>query len=175
MEWILDGSLWLSALFIFSMRVIDMACDTIRVLFVVRGKKKLSWLLGFIQAGVFVAAISRVLTNELNPLSIIGYAGGFATGNVVGMLIEERLAIGHTSIRVVSSRLGALAAEKLREDGFAVTEIPARGKDGAVTVLNISVARKDIDRVDTIVLEADPEAFITIEDMRPIRRGFWRS
>lgn len=175
MEWLLDSSAWLGALFIFTMRVIDMACDTIRVLFVVRGKKKLSWVLGFIQSAVFVVAISKVLTNLDNPLTIIGYASGFATGNVVGMFIEERLAIGHTSIRVISSRLGTLVAEKLREGGFAVTEIPARGKDGMVTVLNLSVVRKDIDRVDTIVLEADPAAFITTEDVRPLRRGFWRS
>jgi uncharacterized protein YebE (UPF0316 family) len=91
------------------------------------------------------------------------------------MLIEERLAIGHNSIRVVSSRRGTLVAEKLRESGFAVTEIPARGRDGMVTVLNLSVTRKDVDRVDTIVLETDPEAFITLEDVRPLRRGFWRA
>jgi uncharacterized protein YebE (UPF0316 family) len=175
MSWILDGSAWLGALFVFCMRVLDMSCDTLRVLFVVRGKKKLSWILGFVQSSVFVIAISQVLTHLSNPLTVIGYAAGFATGNVVGMYIEEYLAIGHTSIRVVSSRLGALVAEKLREGGFAVTEIPARGKDGAVTVLNISVKRKDVDRVDTIILEADPEAFVTTEDLRPLRRGFWRS
>ncbi|MBA4419595.1 MAG: DUF2179 domain-containing protein [Anaerolinea sp.] len=175
MDWLLSGSAWLGALFIFAMRVLDMTCDTLRVLFVVRGKKKLSWMLGFIQSAVFIVAISQVLTHLDNPLTVIGYAAGFATGNVVGMYIEEYLAIGHTSIRVVSSRLGSLIAEKLREGGFAVTEIPARGKDGMVTVLNISVLRKDVDRVDTIVLEVDPEAFMTTEDMRPLRRGFWRS
>jgi uncharacterized protein YebE (UPF0316 family) len=175
MEWLFSSSAWLGALFVFFMRVLDMACDTLRVLFVVRGKKKLSWVLGFAQSAIFIVAISKVLTNLDNPLTVIGYAAGFATGNVIGMFIEERLAIGHTSIRVVSSHRGTLVVEKLREAGFGVTEIPARGKDGMVTVLNLSVQRKDIDRVDTIVLETDPEAFITTEDMRPLRRGFWRS
>jgi uncharacterized protein YebE (UPF0316 family) len=175
MDWLFSSSAWLGAIFVFSMRVMDMACDTLRVLFVVRGKKKLSWVLGFAQSTIFIIAISKVLTNLDNPLTVIGYAAGFATGNVIGMYIEERLAIGHTSIRVVSSHRGTLVVEKLREAGFGVTEIPARGKDGMVTVLNLSVQRKDIDRVDTIVLETDPDAFITTEDMRPLRRGFWRS
>ncbi len=175
MDWLLSGSAWLGALFVFSMRVLDMSCDTLRVLFVVRGKKKLSWILGFAQSVVFIVAISQVLTNLDNPLTVIGYAAGFATGNVLGMYIEERLAIGHTSIRVVSSHRGTQVVEKLREAGFGVTEIPARGKDGMVTVLNLSIQRKDVDRVDTIVLETDPEAFITTEDVRPLRRGFWRS
>lgn len=175
MDWLLSGSAWLGALFVFVMRVLDMSCDTLRVLFVVRGKKKLSWVLGFAQSAIFVVAISQVLTHLDNPLTVIGYAAGFATGNVLGMYIEERLAIGHTSIRVVSSHRGTLVVEKLREAGFGVTEIPARGKDGMVTVLNLSIARKDVDRVDTIVLETDPDAFITTEDIRPLRRGFWRS
>lgn len=173
--WLLSPAAWLGMLIIFILRVLDMAADTLRLLFVVRGKKKLAWVLGFFQSAVFIMAISSVLTNLDNPLTVLGYAAGFATGNVVGMYIEERLAIGHTSIRVISSRLGTLVAENLRQAGFAVTEIPARGKDGMVTVLNISVIRKDVDRVDTIVLETDPEAFITIEDMRPLRRGFWRA
>jgi uncharacterized protein YebE (UPF0316 family) len=175
MEWLLSGTAWLGALFIFIMRVLDMTCDTLRVLFVVRGKKNLAWFLGFAQAAIFVVAISQVLTHLDNPLTIIGYAAGFATGNVLGMYIEERLAIGHTSIRVVSSNRGTLLTEKLREYGFGVTEIPARGRDGMVTVLNLSVKRKDVDRVDTIILETDPDAFITTEDIRPLRRGFWRS
>jgi uncharacterized protein YebE (UPF0316 family) len=124
---------------------------------------------------IFIVAISQVLTHLDNPLTVVGYAAGFATGNVLGMYIEERLAIGHTHIRVVSSHRGAQVVEKLREAGFGVTEIPARGMDGMVTVLNLSIQRKDVDRVDTIVLETDPEAFITTEDVRPLRRGFWRS
>jgi uncharacterized protein YebE (UPF0316 family) len=99
MEWLFSSSAWLGALFVFFMRVLDMACDTLRVLFVVRGKKKLSWILGFAQSAIFIVAISKVLTNLDNPLTVIGYAAGFATGNVIGMYIEERLAIGHTSIR----------------------------------------------------------------------------
>jgi uncharacterized protein YebE (UPF0316 family) len=173
--WLASPTAWATMVLIFFMRVLDMSSDTLRMLFVVRGKKKYAWFLGFFQSVVFVVAISSVLTHLDSPLTVIGYAAGFATGNVVGMYIEERLAIGHSSIRVVSSRLGTLVAENLREAGFAVTEILARGRDGMVTVLNLSVARKDIDRVDTIVLETDPEAFITLEDMRPLRRGFWRS
>jgi uncharacterized protein YebE (UPF0316 family) len=175
MIWLTSPDAWINMMVIFFLRVLDMGCDTLRMLFVVRGKRKLAWFLGFAQSAIFVVAISSVLTHLDNPLTVIGYAAGFATGNVVGMIIEERLAIGHNSIRVISSRRGSQVVQKLRDAGFAVTEIPARGKDGMVTVLNLSVLRKDVDKVDTIVLETDPEAFITTEDVRPIRRGFWRA
>lgn len=165
----------LTALTIFILRVMDMSLDTIRLLFVVRGKKTLAWVLGFFQAAIFVVAISSVLTNLDNLLTVIGYSAGFATGNVVGMLIEERLAIGHMLVTIISPTRGNAIADQLREAGYAVTEISGRGRDGTVTVLHCSVLRKSVDRVETVVLEADPEAFVTSGDLRPRRRGFWRA
>ncbi|MDD5369513.1 MAG: DUF5698 domain-containing protein [Anaerolineaceae bacterium] len=171
----LEPAAWLGALAIFALRVSDMSLDTIRVLFVMRGRKLLAWVLGFFQSIIFVVAISSVLTHLGNPLNVIGYAAGFATGNVVGMIIEEKLAIGHVKINIVSSRRVHAVMEALRAGGFAVTEIPARGKDGSVGLLNVSVLRRDIDRVEMIVRGADTDAFITTEDVRPLRRGFWRA
>lgn len=160
---------------IFLLRVGDMSLDTLRVLVVMRGRKGIAWVLGFFQALIFVLAISSVLKNLDNPLNIIGYAAGFATGNVVGMWIEERLAIGHMLLNVVSPRLGTAIAEHMRAEGYAVTEIPARGKDGMVTLLNISVLRKNVAQVHKLVNQVDPSAFITAEDVRPVRHGFWRA
>ena len=165
----------LTALGIFVLRVVDMSLDTIRVLFVMRGRKNLAWVLGFLQSLVFVIAITAVLSNLDNPLNILGYAAGFATGNVVGMTIEERLAIGFTHITIVSPTRGAVIAEQLRANGFAVTEIPARGLSGMVAVLHCDVRRRQMDMVETVVLESDPEAYITAEDVRAVRRGFWRA
>lgn len=175
MESLLTTQAWLSALLIFALRVSDMTLDTLRVLFVMRGKKRIAWVLGFFQSAIFVLAIGRVLTQLDNPLNIIGYAAGFATGNVLGMYIEERIAVGHILINIISSRLGTAIADHLRQNGYAVTEVSARGKDGMVSMINCSVLRKQVDIVRQLVNEIDPEAFITAEDVRPIRRGFWRA
>ena len=175
MEYLSDPHAWLYALMIFALRVADMSLDTIRVLFVVRGKKGIVWVLGFFQSLIFVVAISSVLTQLDNILNVFGYAMGFATGNLVGMLIEQRLAIGHILVTIISSNRGASIAEKLRSGGYAVTEIAGRGKNGTVFELHASVLRKDVPNVETIVLESDPQAFVTTGDVRPVRRGFWRA
>jgi uncharacterized protein YebE (UPF0316 family) len=174
-ETFLSPVAWLAALGIFGLRVADMTCDTLRMLFVVRGRKWIAWVLGFTQSVIFVIAITSVLSNLDNPLNIIGYAAGFATGNVVGMWIEERPAVGHVKISIVTSGLGASLAGSLREAGYAVTEIPARGKDGMVSMLSVSIRRKDVTRVDAIIHEKDPGSFVIAEDVRPLRRGFWRA
>ena len=175
LDFLLSPSAWLISLGIFLLRVIDMTFDTLRMLFVVRGRKGISWVLGFCQSVVFVVAITTVLSHLDNPLNIVGYAAGFATGNVVGMWIEERLAIGHIHLQIISPRRGVILAQKLRQAGFGVTEIPARGRDGMVSLLSCSVLRKDVSGVEKIVHATDAEAFMTSEDMRPIRHGFWRA
>ena len=175
MEIFITPQAWLGAGLIFILRVSDMTLDTLRVLFVMRGQKGMAWILGFFQATIFVLAIGSVLNNLDNPLNIIAYAAGFATGNVVGMLIEGKLAIGHIHLSIISPRRGSAIAEHLREEGYAVTEIPARGKDGMVTMLNCSVRRRKLLLARQIITEIDADAFITAEDVRPVRRGFWRA
>ncbi|MGE5072419.1 MAG: DUF2179 domain-containing protein [Anaerolineae bacterium] len=172
---LLSPSAWLGALLIFALRITDMSLDTLRVLFVVRGRKKTAWVLGFFQSAVYVIAIAKVLSSLSNPLTVLGYAAGFATGNVLGMLVEERLAIGHIQLQIVTKRRGIALAQALREGGYGVTEISAHGKDGMVHLLSASVLRKDLARAEAIVHEMDEEAFVTTEDVRPLRRGFWRA
>jgi uncharacterized protein YebE (UPF0316 family) len=175
MDWLTPQAV-LIALAIFGLRILDMSMDTMRMLFVVRGRKRIAWVLGFFQSLVFVIAISAALAEVTrNPLALLGYAAGFATGNVVGMYIEDRLAIGHIQFTIVSSRRGAVVGDELRKAGYAVTEVPARGKDGTVSLMQVSVLRKDRDTVETVVLETDPDAFMTAADVRPVRKGFWRA
>jgi uncharacterized protein YebE (UPF0316 family) len=160
---------------IFGLRVIDMSLDTLRVLFVVRGRRAISWVLGFFQSAIWVIAVTSVLSNLDNLWNIVAYAAGFATGVVVGMTLEELLAIGHGNLRVISSHRGSAIAEAIRDAGYAATEMAGRGKDGTVAVITSSVRRRDIDRVRQMVFQTDPSAFITVEDVRPLHRGFWRA
>jgi len=163
-----------TVLLIFILRVLDIAAATLRMLMVMRGRKLNAWVLGFIQALLFVLAIQAVLSDLSSWLNIIAYAMGFATGTVVGMLIEERMAIGFKHLRIISSRRGTELAEHLRAQGYAVTEVAGRGKDGTVSLLNCTVQRKDMQLIETLVRQKDEQAFITADDVIPVARGFWK-
>src|ERR1700690_4104705 len=110
-NFLLSPSAWVGALTIFCLRITDMSLDTLRMLFVVRGRRGLVWVLGFFQSAVFVIAITRVLTNISNPLTVLGYAAGFATGNLIGMIVEERLPIGHIHLEIISQQHGVKLAK----------------------------------------------------------------
>ncbi len=163
------------ALAIFLLRVCDMTLDTLRVLFIVAGNRPVVWFLGFFQSAIWVVAITSVLGHLSNPLAWIGYAAGFATGNVFGMWIEDKLAIGYRHLRVISPHHGAEVAEAVRHAGYGATEVAGQGRDGAVAVVNASVRRRDLPRLESLIRQADPEAFIAVEEIRPVHRGYFRS
>ncbi|HSB90085.1 MAG TPA: DUF5698 domain-containing protein [Anaerolineales bacterium] len=165
---------WLP-LVIFLLRVVDMSLDTLRVLFVVRGRRAAVWFLGFSQSLIWVTAITVVLAHLDNPWNVLGYAAGFASGTLLGMLIEDRLALGHGHVRVISTQQGPAVAQALRQAGHAVTELTGRGRDGAVSVLSTSVRRREIDPLLRLITSLDPAAFVTVEEIRPLGRGHWRS
>lgn len=165
----------LGGLFIFCLRVIDMTLDTLRLLFVVRGKRVIVWILGVITNIIYIVAISNVLTGKNHPFTILCYAVGYATGNILGMRLEERLAIGFKGINVVSKTKGSEIAGKLREMGFGVTELTGQGKDGTVDIVRTSVKRKQTKEVRAIIEQIDPSAFITEDDLIPVNAGgYWR-
>lgn len=173
-QFLATQNIWVVAGFIFISRVLNMALDTVRMLTVVRGMRSITWILGVLQTMLFVVALGSVMNDLSNPIKILAYSVGFATGNVIGMNIEKRLAFGFINMTIISSIRGQELAEKLRSQGHAVTEIPARGKDGSVEILECSVQRKFVPELQRSVLECDPNAFITTRDIQKIWRGYWR-
>lgn len=168
-----DPNIWLIALLIFVLRVVNIAMDTVRMLTVMRGMKLVSFVLGILVSLTYILALGSVLSNLNNIALISAYAVGFATGGWVGMLIEERLALGFVHISVVSTGKGGNIANALRKKGHAVTEVEAKGKDGVVDLLEISVRRKHMNQVREIICKKDNKAFITTRDIQPLHRGFW--
>mgnify|MGYP001071346650 FL=1 len=174
-ETLLSPAAWLAAFGIFAARLINIALDTLRFMFTLRGERTMAWILGFIESVLFVVVIGSVLTNIGNPLNIIGYAAGFATGNVVGMAIEKQLAIGFTHFSIISRNHSTEIADVLRDAGYGVTEIPARGRESNFMLIDCHVRRKQADEVEALTLKVDPGAFITAEEVTPRRSGVWRS
>ena len=153
-------------LLIFVMRITDVSIGTIRIIFVTRGNRLVAPILGFFEVFVWVIAISNIMQHLNNWLCYVAYAGGFATGNFVGMLIEERLAIGISLIRVIARKEITGLSEALNERGYGTTTVDAHGKYDDVNVIFVIVKRKDIEDTIALIKQFNPKAFYTIEDIR---------
>jgi uncharacterized protein YebE (UPF0316 family) len=170
----LTGEVLLGASIIFFLRVIGVAIATLRVLVMLRGKKYIAAAMGFVEVLVYVLAIGQVVNNLANVWNLLGYCLGFAAGTLVGMSIEERLALGYATIRIVSRNKGQSLADAIREAGYGATIDWGQGRGGTVGIVYATTRRKDVDTIVALADRIDPEAFVTVEDTRTIRRGYMR-
>ncbi len=120
--------------------------------------------LGLMEVSMWLVVISAVITQiAAKPLLGVFYALGFSVGNVVGILVERRVALGNMSLRVISAARGGELARRSRELGYGVTTFQGEGRSGAVTLLYVVCGRKDFRRALDTVKSVEPGAFYVTE------------
>jgi uncharacterized protein YebE (UPF0316 family) len=149
---------------IFLARVTDVSMGTMRTISIVQGRTKIAFLLGFVEVSMWLVIISTVI-HRISDKPVLGvfYALGFSTGNVVGILLEKRIAFGHIILRIISTRSGKEIAEKIRQTGHAVTTFQGEGLSGPVTMLYVVCPRKEQNQVVQTVRSIEPDAFYTVD------------
>lgn len=164
MEFVSQIPVWLLALLIFFFRVIDVSLGTVRTIAVVHGRIWLSVVLGFLEIGVWVVAVSQVI-NRINesPVLVLAYASGFAAGNATGIALERLIALGSCVVRMISVDKGHAIAEALRDQGQRVTTFRGEGRDGPRTLLYATCHRRDLRTLLTTAREIDPHLFYAVE------------
>lgn len=174
MDWLIAISSTMigGAVFIFLLRVMDVTLATVRIILTLRGLKLFSTLTAFIGSLVWVVAVSRVLSNMDNVFNIIGYSGGFAVGTLLGIAIEDKMALGFTKITIITPNKGSEILKVLRDSGYGATSMLARGQKGSVTHIEVIAGRKEAPRIQEIVEAIDPDCFMTFEEARQIHGGY---
>ncbi len=153
---------------IFFSRVTDVTLDTLRIVFLTRGNKIVAPILGFFEILIWLVAITRIMANLDNFVTYIAYALGFAVGNYVGLMVEEKLAIGTRLIRIITTTDATILINNLREKGFGATAIDAEGKNGLVHIIFVTTRRKVVYQVIAILNHFNPKTFYSIEDIRSV-------
>ncbi len=158
-------------LLIFFSRVIDVSIGTLRIIFVSKGRRYLAPVLGFFEVLIWLLAISSIMQNLHNYLTFLAYAGGFAAGNFIGMLLEERLALGVMVVRVITQKPADLLIDRLNSMGFGITSVDARGSKADVNIIYTVIHRNELKKVIDIIKEYNPKAFYSVEDVRYVNEG----
>ncbi|MCX8123946.1 MAG: DUF2179 domain-containing protein [Spirochaetes bacterium] len=157
---------------IFIARIFDVSIGTMRIILMARGYRSIAPVLGFFEVLIWLVAINSALKHFDGAISYVVYAAGFATGNYVGMLLEEKIAIGYQSVRIITSKMVSALPLVLRQEGYGVTQIDGVGMKGPITLLFTVVPKRDVKKVVEVVQMLEPNAFITIEDVKQHLSGF---
>lgn len=159
------------ALLILVLRMADVSLGTFRTIMVVQAKKYVAGILGFFEVLIWIFAMRYIFQNLENTYNLIGYAMGFGLGNILGVSLEEKLALGYVQVNILSMYFADKIATELRRAKFGVTMLPVEGGTGGLSLLVILIRRRDLKKAKTIIETIDPKCFITIQHSRPYR-GF---
>lgn len=153
---------WYIPVLIFLARICDVSVGTIRTIIVMSGHQFIAALLGFVEVTIWVFAVAGALKYLSEPIAVVSYAGGFAAGVLVGMWLEERIALGYRVVRIISRNGEINLAEKLRERGHRVTRVRGEGREGPVEIDFLVIRRRQLGQVRRFIAEHAPQAFYTV-------------
>jgi uncharacterized protein YebE (UPF0316 family) len=154
-------------------RIGDVSLGTMRIISIGKGYKSVAPLLGFFEVLIWLLAIRQIMQNLTNIFYYIVYSGGFAAGTFVGMYIEEKLAIGILSVRIITKKDASELIGFLRSENYGITSVDAQGARGPVHVIYTIVKRSEVQKVVGIINRFSPKAFYLVEDVRSAREGIF--
>ena len=147
-------------------RICDMTLGTIRIIYVNKGMKLLSAVIGFFEISIWLFAIGQIMSNLTNLVNYFAYALGFSIGIFVGMVIEGKISLGILMLRIVTKKDAAQLIDHLKSEGFGVTTVDAKGLYGPVNVIFTIIQRKELPKVSGIIKRYNPNAVYSVEDIR---------
>lgn len=159
---------------IFVLRIVGNMITTVRLVTIVRGQKIVSTWLGVIEALVFALALGTVVSNLNNIPNLTAYCLGYGIGGYLGMVLEDQLVQKFVAVQVISPAQAHDVAVAIREAGFGATEGWGMGAEGQVGSVTAVVVHHDVNRVLQTVKDCDPNAFITLDELRGISQGYIR-
>ena len=162
----------LNILLIFLLQIILVPLLTLRIVFVVKNRTGLATGFGFLEALVYVFGLSIVLSGEQNIWQMLTYALGFGVGIYIGGIIENKLAIGYTTLAVNLLNNNEELISTLRNQGIGVTVFEGKGRDGIRYHLEILTNRNREDEVIAIIEGFEPKAFVIAYEPRRFKGGY---
>lgn len=159
-EWF---SYFVLPLLIFLARIFDVSINTIRIIYVLGGRRLTATVLGFFESFVWLMAIRQIFEHLDNWLCYIAYPAGFAMGILVGMIIEERIAYGKVIVRIITRKDIHVLREYLIDAGFRFTAVKADGAEGEESVVFTVLERQKLEILLLKLKEIVPTAFYTVE------------
>jgi uncharacterized protein YebE (UPF0316 family) len=160
-------------LMIFAARILDVSIGTLRVIFLAKGYKKIAPVLGFFEVVIWLLAITQVMKYLDNYLNIFAYGAGFAAGNYIGMMIDEKLSLGLVMLRIIFKKNPDDFIAVLQENNIGYTLADGEGNSKKVKILFSVLKRSNLRMIYESLSKLNPDAFYTVEDVKTAKQGIF--
>lgn len=165
--------------FIFFGKIAEVTVSTLRIVLINRGERGIGSAVAIIEITLWIFITGTVLANfQSDYLKVVVFVLAFSVGNFLGSWLDEKLAFGLCSLQAVvqDSSDAAMLSNVLRENGFGVTVLNARGKgESDRYILSIMLKRKLVKEALTIIHKNCKDTFVTVSDVKSQKGGYFRN
>jgi uncharacterized protein YebE (UPF0316 family) len=169
----LDTYPYLLPFIIFFARIVDVSLGTLRIIFVSKGEKYKAPLIGFFEVLIWIVVISQIFSRANDMIAYVSYAAGYATGNFVGILIEQRIAFGIILCRIYTKKNGRELIALFNRQNYGATLLEGTGSVDRIEIVEAVIDRKEMKSLEKIITEFDPDVFYVVEDVRVKQKGIF--
>lgn len=166
---------WLLPIMIFFGRICDVTLGTLRIIFVSKGERYKAPIVGFFEVFIWVVVISQIFAYANNIVSYISYAAGYAAGNYVGILVENKIAFGYQLIRAYTQKNASELIQSLNKMNIGATFIKGEGAVSQVSIIEVVVSRKHMSQALDVISGFDNNIFYLVEDIRQREKGIFKT
>ncbi len=166
-------SLLLLCLKIFFARIMDVSLGTLRTLMTVKGKNIYAAMIGFIEICIWFTIVREALnTDETSIFIMVSYAGGYATGTLIGGMISKVLIKGNLGVQVITKNYDLIKI--IRDAGYAVSVMDIKGQDENINryMLYIEINNHSYIELRNLIEKNDNKAFLVVNETKYVQNGF---
>ncbi len=166
--------IFLLCLKIFFARILDVSLGTVRTIVTVKGKKIYAALIGFIEVFIWFLVARDALNVEIDTIFIpLSYSLGYATGTLIGGIISEKVISGNLTVQIVLSNQNTEIIDIIREKGYAVSVIDAKGQnDDKKYMLFMEINKNRLNSLKELIKTLDEKAFIVVNETKMVQNGY---
>lgn len=166
---------WLLPFMIFFGRICDVTLGTLRIIFVSKGERYKAPIVGFFEVFIWVVIISQIFAHANSLIAYLSYAAGYAAGNYVGILVENKIAFGYQLIRAYTKKEVSELIKSLNRENIGATFVRGEGAISQVHIVEIVIDRKSMNKALDTITKFDDDLFYLVEDIRYKKKGIFAS
>ncbi len=174
MEFLVSNSVWVYFIIFFG-KITEVTFATLRIVLINRGERTKGSIVALIEVLLWIFITGTVIVGFQNaPLKAVVFSIAFALGTYLGSWLESKLAVGLSTIKIITSEDPTALLQTLRNSNLAVTVLAAEGKDGHRNVLEIYLKRARINATVKLINSCIENSVITLTDVKVLKGGYIR-
>ena len=161
---------------IFCGRLIDVTLSTLQTMLLVKGKRNLATIIGFIDVFIWFLVVREALNTDIKSIWIaFAYAGGYAAGTFTGSNLAKRVIHGKVSVQVITKNVKNKVIDAIKNSGYSATYVECKGihEEDTNYLIGAQVDTRKLSDFKSLVTNIDNNAFITVTESKESLNGYF--